>query len=132
MNRQDKIEKIYNLYEDSYKVFQLDQNQTAIFDTLLKIEKTIHVKKESYEAYYTDCEAYMLVDEEFLDFILKHGLKPSGQKVLLDKKYAQLESLNNYLEKANAKEKEFYKKKIAEKLLEIEKVQSKLTEYNIN
>jgi hypothetical protein len=74
----------------------------------------------------------MLVDEEFLDFILKHGLKHSGQKVLLDKKYAQLESLNNYLEKANAKEKEFYKKKIAEKLLEIEKVQSKLTEYNIN
>jgi len=132
MNRQDKVEKIYNLYEDSYKVFQLEKNQTAIFDTLLKIEKTVHLEKESYEAYYTDCDAYMLVDEEFLDFILKHGLKPSGQKVLLHKKYAQLESLNNYLEKANAKEKEFYKKKIAEKLLEIEKVQSKLTEYNIN
>ena len=132
MNRQDKVEKIYNLYEDSYKVFQLEKNQTAIFDTLLKIEKTVHLAKESYEAYYTDCDAYMLVDEEFLDFILKNGLKPSGQKVLLDKKYAQLESLNNYLEKANAKEKEFYKKKIAEKISEIEKVKSKLTEYNIN
>ena len=132
MNRQDKVEKIYNLYEDSYKVFQLEKNQTAIFDTLLKIEKTVQLEKESYEAYYTDCDAYMLVDEEFLDFILKHGLKHSGQKVLLDKKYSQLESLNNYLEKANAKEKEFYKKKIAEKLSEIEKVQSKLTEYNIN
>jgi len=132
MNRQDKVEKIYNLYEDSYKVFQLEKNQTAIFDTLLKIEKTTHLRRESYEAYYTDCEAYMLVDEEFLDFILKNGLKPSGQKVLLDKKYAQLESLNNYLEKANAKEKEFYKKKIVEKTSEIERVQSKLTEYNIN
>jgi len=132
MNRQDKVEKIYNLYEDSYKVFQLEKNQTAIFDTLLKIEKTVSLEKESYEAYYTDCDAYVLVDEEFLDFILKHGLKPSGQKVLLNKKYAQLESLNNYLEKANAKEKEFYNKKIAEKISEIEKVQSKLTEYNIN
>ena len=132
MNRQDKIEKIYNLYKDDHKVYQFDKNQSAIFDTLLKIERTITAKKEVYEAYYTDCEAYMLVDDEFLDFILINGLKASGKKVLLDKKYNQLESLERYLEKSNAKEKDFYKKRIAEKISEIEIVKQKLTEYNIN
>jgi hypothetical protein len=131
MKRADKIKKIFDIYKDELPVHKFGDSE-SIFYTLIKIEKITRKKNDQYEAYTTDCNAYLPIKEKYLDEILISDLKFVSISMAIDKRKKSLIRLNKMALKLKGRELDLVLESINTINKEVEQLNLKQKEHEDN